>query len=342
MKKQKSGLYRTKVRIGFDADGKPVDKWISAHTKAEVEEKRAQIVRTYIGGTESTSDTLFGVYATEWFDNYKRPFLSNSTRRIRVSQMNHYVLPAFGEKRLRAITRMDCQQFANSLAEMAPVAVSTIYGMLRSIIRQAVADGILSRDVTEGVKIRGTDGKRSKRPLTPEERAAFERIAENDISIALLYYTGMRNGEMRALLWSDIDLRSRMIHITKGLDDAGRPTNAKNKYSHRSVPIPARLAEILQSRQQLPSAPVSGIRSGSDMRRHFKQVLASEKLDPMISPHYLRHNFITLMWENGVDVVTTSKLVGHASIRETAEIYTHLTDTHSKTIASRLDTVFGQ
>ena len=57
--KQKSGLYRTKVKIGVDANGKNVYKWISGKTKRELEQRRQDVIATYIEGKQPARDVLF-------------------------------------------------------------------------------------------------------------------------------------------------------------------------------------------------------------------------------------------------------------------------------------------
>jgi site-specific recombinase XerD len=61
----------------------------------------------------------------------------------------------------------------------------------------------------------------------------------------------------------------------------------------------------------------------------------------MITPHALRHNYITMCWEAGVDVYTTSKIVGHARIETTLRIYTHLTESAKQVAAEKLNDVFN-
>ena len=64
--KQKNGLYRTKIKIGVDADGKDIVKWISGKTKAELEKARQEVIARYIDCTALNEDRLFGEYAVEW------------------------------------------------------------------------------------------------------------------------------------------------------------------------------------------------------------------------------------------------------------------------------------
>ena len=65
-KKQKSGLYRTKVKIGVDSNGKDINKWISGSTKAELEQAKQAVIKHYILGIGMQEDQLFGEYAVNW------------------------------------------------------------------------------------------------------------------------------------------------------------------------------------------------------------------------------------------------------------------------------------
>lgn len=69
-----------------------------------------------------------------------------------------------------------------------------------------------------------------------------------------------------------------------------------------------------------------------DMRIYEAHLAASENRMPTpiknIFPHALRHTFASIMYEAGVDAKTTQKLMGHASVKTTLDIYTHLTNEH--------------
>ena len=58
---------------------------------------------------------------------------------------------------------------------------------------------------------------------------------------------------------------------------------------------------------------------------------------PQISPHWLRHTFITNLYFAGIDILTAKELAGHADIHTTMEIYTHLDATHKQKQISTLD-----
>ena len=77
---KKKTPYRSKVKIGVDAEGKDLVKYIQGYTKAELAEARKAVIARYITGEALAKDRLFGDYATEWFRVRKEPFVSAATR----------------------------------------------------------------------------------------------------------------------------------------------------------------------------------------------------------------------------------------------------------------------
>ncbi len=71
----------------------------------------------------------------------------------------------------------------------------------------------------------------------------------------------------------------------------------------------------------------------NDIRQRFKAT---------ITPHYLRHNYVTLLYEAGIDPLIAMRLVGHTDYQTTASIYTHLKDDALKKAATNIEDVFGQ
>ena len=109
-KKQKSGLYRTKIKIGVGPDGKDIVKWISGRTKAELEAARREVVAYYIDGVNTNRDMLFGRYVAEsWFPARQANARSVTVENYRTN-LNTHVLPAFGNRHLRAISADDIRR----------------------------------------------------------------------------------------------------------------------------------------------------------------------------------------------------------------------------------------
>ena len=369
---KKKKPYRSKIKIGVDADGKPVNKYYQGRTRAELDQARDAIVARYITGEALADDRLFGDYASEWFRVRKAPFVSASTRESYRTALNKHLLPVLGDRMLRAITPLELQELLNTFAGKSKSLITSILATLRGVYGSALADRIVSHDPTERLIRPAATPTAVKPTLTAEQRAALAAVCESEPMghyLALLYYLGCRPGEARGLMWQDIDWTTGLVHIVRDIDykTNGTPGALKNKASDRHVPLPAPLRAILQPLRGLPDTYIAHAPSGPDKPlskssadRIWVNLMAAaglataapddgkfekydprHKLRPMITPHALRHNYITMCWENGFDPYETMKLVGHASITTTMNIYTHLSEAQMAKTAAKLDDMFA-
>lgn len=361
--KQKSGLYRTKVVIGHDPDGKPINKWISASTKRELEDKRRQVVDQYINGNRTYENMLFGEYAVQWYRTKKEPFLAEGTQRLYRSVLNGRILPIFKDRTIKSITNMEIQSYINSINSLSESRLNTIRNIMYSIFDAAIYDGYITLNPAKRIRIEAVKPK-EKYILTQDDRAVIESVCrthEDGLLLALLYYTGMRDGELMALQWGDIDMNERTIHIHASLRHyyGEHIGSTKTPSSVRKIPISQPLYDIIAAQQkELPNTYVIHKRtdtrfvSATEFRIRWSRLMEACRLGqaesvnrhihwrPLFSPHTLRHNFTTMLYENGIDPYTTAKLLGHSSIQTTMDIYTHFSNAAIKTTQTNLDSIF--
>lgn len=367
--------YRSKVKIGVDAEGRDINKWFRGYTRAEFEANRERIVDYYIAGDGLEEDRVFGAYASEWFHLRKEPFVSASSRESYRTALNKDILPAFGDRKLRAITAMELQEFLNRFADMSSTKITVVLATLRGIFGSAQADRIIRTNPAEHLRRPKAAAPREKVALTADQRAALERTCREQPGgqyLALLYYLGVRPGEARGLRWEDIDWEAGRVSVLRDIDykDHGRAGELKTRKSRRVLPLPAPLRAILQPLRGLPAcyiasgespdrplAKTSGERLWVELmvsaglacqltdaekkRRRYQSGDVRNNWQALITPHALRHNFITLCWEHGLDPYTTMKLAGHTSIKTTMDIYTHLSDAQLSRTAAQVDGLFA-
>lgn len=149
-KKQKSGLYRTKIKIGVDAQGKDINKWVSGRTMAELEEAKREARAYYIDGAPQR-DVLFGAYAVEWFKVKRLPRIKAGTAEVYRTLMNTHILPAFGDRQMRAISAHDVQAWLDGFKGVSSSQIDKLYMLIRAIFQSAYAAGAVSRDPTAGL-----------------------------------------------------------------------------------------------------------------------------------------------------------------------------------------------
>lgn len=145
---------------------------------------------------------------------------------------------------------------------------------------------------------------------------------------------GLRQGEIFALRWEDVNLSARRISVVRSYHRVSKETDLKTASSRRAVPIPERLAGILEDRYRRlgfppPEALVFPSRSGgykdrvNFIRREFVPALERAGL-PRIRFHDLRHTYASLAIEGVADLKGLQAVMGHSSLAVTAGTYAHL------------------
>ncbi len=350
-KKQKSGLYRTKIKIGVDADGKDVVKWVSGRTQKELEDAKRAVIAKYIDGTALADDRLFGEYAIAWYRAVKEPRISYSRRKTYECFLNGHVLPEFGDRNLRAITSLDIQGFINRYAGRSHTMISTINTILRGVFAQAYIDKIVDRNPAENIQLPEHSKTHEKRAFTTQEREKIEEVCcthEYGSLLACLYYLGVRRGEALGLQWGDFDWNQHMVHIQRDIDFHCKEMigDLKTKASNRYVPMPDVLIQILYPLRGMPRAFVFASPDGKPYAQKHFELRFNALMDACglegVTAHYFRHNYITMCWENGIDTFLASKIVGHSNPNTTVQIYTHLTDDRLKESRAEIDKMFSK
>lgn len=358
MKKQKDGRYRAKVTVGHDSTGKAVVKWVSGRTKKELEQAKADAVYLYVSGVSAKSRTvLFETYAREWYETYKKPNLSISSRASYATIFNNHIFPTLANRQLRAISANELQALLNSKAGACAATVGYIHSILTNIFKLAYSQGVIDRDPSVALK-KPHAVKTSRRALTAEETAAALRVAQDHpqgLLLHLLYYTGMRLGEVCGLMWSDIDFKDRVIHVRRDVDfKAGGIGTVKTPYSIRDIPIVEDLYNILARARGIGfvfPAPGGDHWRNTQLNRLWKELARAmyatdnsiEAKDgvAIVTAHYFRHNFASILYNAGVDVLAAQKILGHAKASTTLDIYSHLSEKNAKANADKIAVAFA-
>lgn len=161
-----------------------------------------------------------------------------------------------------------------------------------------------------------------KTPLGQRDRLILE----------MLYGTGVRVGELVAIKVSDIDLGSRTILILGKGNKERRVTYGEYcdeilklylNDGYQKLNIKNTLYLFLNNRGEVITE--RGVRYVLD------QIIKNTSLNKSISPHVLRHSFATHLLNEGCDLLTVQKLLGHESISAT-QIYTHVTTDRLKEV----------
>jgi integrase/recombinase XerD len=186
----------------------------------------------------------------------------------------------------------------------------------------------------------GKEAKPLPAVLSPDEvRRLFAAVTEPRYRLILqtAYAAGLRISEVVRLQVGDIDARRMVLHIraAKGRKD-------------RLVPLSAVLLALLRTywrqhrpgRWLFPGRTPAGHLSLGQVQRVCRRAVRAAGITKGASMHTLRHSYATHLLEQGVDLATLQRLLGHNQLT-TALRYTHLRQEHLPRVASPLDTLGG-
>lgn len=168
--------------------------------------------------------------------------------------------------------------------------------------------------------------------LSREELNFMFRVLGNTkhkLVLGLLYYAGMRLGEVLNLQWEDIDFVRESIHIKGAKGDKDRIVFLHDK-----------LVELLRDNGIKEKGWVlvserGGRYNERSIQAIVKSVAKKAGIFKKVTPHTLRHSFATHLLEGGADIRYIQKLLGHSSL-QTTQIYTHVANTDLKKLAHLL------
>jgi integrase len=243
--------------------------------------------------------------------------------------------------------------------------------VLRRALREAQIEGQLERNVASiarGVRIDADEG----RTLTPDQaRQLIDHIAGHRLEAAftVALSLGLRLGELLGLAWPDVELDERpRITIRRALKRIPRRglvlEDTKTASSRRTVYLPstttaalrshraAQAAERLQAGPEWTSLPLGadlvfrtpfGTAIDPNNFRHIVYTETDAAGVSRFSPHELRHSAASLLIAQGVPLKVISEMLGHSSIRITADVYGHLLEPAREDAAEAMErALWGQ
>ena len=273
---------------------------------------------------------------------------------------------------LDKLTTIQIQRFYNNLQKngrvqrkgypelkdksLSPRVVRGIHTLLSNCLDQAVAERLILTNPAQGCKLPKLE-KKEMRILPQEKIGMYLAEADRRGLLAAFYLeltTGLRRGELLALLWTDLDAEAKTISVTKQVNRIKGElvvSPPKTQNSVRTLAIPQRAVDLLIEEHQKHSgnpymfpSPKTGTMYDPDaFRRTHDKILKAIGAEH-VRFHDMRHLFATLSLKNGVDVKTLSSALGHYSAGFTLNTYTHATaqmkqdaaDTIGKVISSQM------
>ncbi|HUJ09295.1 MAG TPA: site-specific tyrosine recombinase/integron integrase [Verrucomicrobiae bacterium] len=172
--------------------------------------------------------------------------------------------------------------------------------------------------------LRSETARRAQRSRPTSDLAAWRDKA----ILETLYSGGLRIHELVQLNDSDVDMLGEVVSV--------RGKGKKERLSPLGGPAVETLQKYLELRGRNANGPLFVNRFGGRMtarsvQRMLKKYLLAVGLDPLLTPHKLRHSFATHMLDAGADLRSVQELLGHANL-STTQIYTHVTPERLKKV----------
>jgi integrase len=307
-----------------------------------MEALKTDLVRERYGFGRKKPEVLFETHADEFLKLYskqnKRSWMSDETS---LSHLKEF----FKGKHLSDITPDLIEKYKLKRAAdgVSPATINRELACLKTLFVKAVEWGKTDADPARKVK-KLREPKPRERILTVEEMKRLLDTASPELRPVLIIAlnTGMRRGEILGLRWKDIDFVKGFILIADS--KSGRS---------RKVPMNGLVFETLRAMNREREFVFENPETRTnikDVKTAFKGACARAKKNPKdendkgiegLRFHDLRHTAASRMIELGADLVTVSKILGHASIGMTMR-YCHPTTENIRLAVGKLGEVFGE
>ena len=282
---------------------------------------------------DMTFQNLYEIYMEDMAARLKQ-----STLLTKKAVLQTHILPFFGSKPINEIKASDVRRWQAKLMSSpnnySQTYLKKINTELNSIINYAKRFYDLN---TNPCGKAGTIGKAKAEEMdywTYDEYIAFrEGVKDKSLSyicFEILYWTGMREGELLALSPADIDLDNKTISINRTyqrIEGKDVFTSPKTRKSKRKIPIPdflcQELSDYIQSRYMLDADerlfPITKSYLSHEMIRGCKNTGVKK-----IRIHDIRHSHASLLINQGCDALMLADRLGHEKVSTTLNTYSHL------------------
>jgi integrase len=308
--------------------------------------------RTFMDQQNNTSDILFSSLVENYMDDMSHR-LKPTTMENKRFIIDNKLLPYFGNQKVCDIDTIKIRKWQNELISyrdeddkpFSQTYLKTVNNQMSALMNYAVAHYRLAFNPCKAAGSMGKSKAEEMNIWTQEEYEKFSAaIQKSSVKLAfdVLFYTGMRSGELLALTPADI-LPTKRIDINKsyakvhGEELFLEPKTPKAK---RCISIPDFLYDDIRAYVD----KLYGIEDGdrifyftkSALDKEIKRVAEKAGLKP-IRVHDLRHSHASMLIEMGFDPLEIADRLGHESVKTTLDTYSHLYPDKDQKLADQLN-----
>lgn len=370
---QDGDSWRFKLAVGSDpVTGKVQYKGGRAKSHAEATEKLRKLQSEFLTGRlAGPSKGTLGKYLDRWVEDVVKPNRADSTYRQYRWLIDYHLVPHVGKKRIEDLRRPDVQKLIalkatqavlprskkgdpTSATKLSRNTLRLIRAVLHAAYNDAIRDGLATINPASHIEL-PKEAKKAPVSLKKEEaKKLLEAAAQSKMSAfwMFLFLTGSRLAEASGLRWQDVDLSQGTARIQGQLQRKNGallyvPGTKTNQI--RDLQLSTSLVTALKELKvgymvQEMSDPEGIVFLNPHGRRLDPKYVRDELADlcktaevPVISPHKARHTAATLALGATGDLHAVQKMLGHAQISLTANLYGHGTAEAQKRVANALD-----
>ena len=308
-------------------------------------------------------DLTLNELTNEYFEHQKKS-LKPSTIRKNMDNYNLHIRPVIGFKKIYDLSTKDILEFHDYLEKKENTiknksskrnsnkyTLSTEFKQSIHITLSAILNfGLKYYDLKSNVasivgnfkKAKGSD-KKKLNFLTVEEFKKFICYESNNTYkdfFTLLFYTGMRRGELLALTSYDIDFEKNEIYINKSINPKNGTiaTDPKTNKSNRKIKMVKNVREIFSKYKNIVGT-IFGLKTITltTLQRKCDNNCMRANINKNIRIHDFRHSFASMCIFNGIPIEIISEYLGHESISTTLNTYAHLYPNSQEKLVEILD-----
>lgn len=353
---KKDGKQKYRVRINYtDSYGKNKQIERTAYGADEAKQLERELLHSVKEETPTKKMTFGKLY--EEYMAVSKTEVRESTYIGKENKIKKHILPYFENVRLDRLNMPALQQWKQDInnTELNILSKRTVYKCFCAVLNYAVKMEYIAKNPLKqiGNFTDPLEGVKEMDFYTPEEFKLFITAAKSKaqtsdemhywciyVFFCIAFYMGMREGEILALNWNDV--QNGEINITKSYNARVKVkiTPPKNKSSIRIIQIPEPLQTVLDEHynrcKTMPNftnryfilggiEPIS-VKAISEHGVNF----AKEANIKRIRVHDFRHSHASLLVNNGINIQEIARRLGHSDVSITLRTYSHLYPTETE------------
>lgn len=348
-------------------DGRRVRRTIYGATEREVERELGKLLdREDAGHRAPPLDLTVERYLREWLDQVVAHRVRANTLRAYRLQVERYLIPDLGKKRLHTLSARELRLYFDSLRrrDIGTRTIVYVHSTLRAALEDAMREELVERNVAKLVRV-PKPARTEPSPLSVDEvNVLLKHVERHRLRAMFLVFVllGLRRSEVLGLQWGDVDLDQGWLQVQRGLHREGgtlMTMEPKTRRSRRTVPLPAIVVDALerhrddQEKERVTLAErwpksefvfTTPIGTPIDPRNctRIVQTACENAGLRKVRLHDFRHGAASALLALGVPPRTAMEILGHSTLEMTMNVYGHVSLDEKRAALDKVGELFDQ